>query len=401
MPIYRYVGYAPDGQPVRGRKTAPTEEEARLQLEDDHIEVEALDRVWWDVPLTLRRKVTSKDLLVFVRHLASLVKSRMTTAQALDVLYRQTASEPLRRVIMELAIQVRSHAKLSVAMAQHPEVFDQTFVEMVAVGERTGSLDRMLTRLGDKLKRTQKIKARVRRASIYPIVLLGTVVVVGGFLIVYVVPKFAEIFRNGGYELPQSTLFLIGVSEIVRGSGPYLLLGLAGMVAYVPRFLYRASLRDAVDAVMFRIPVIRRFTLNGALANYCMTLDMALASGIPLLTSVQMSADMLDNRRVAAALRQAATELQSHGSRLAPALERTRLFPADLIARTAVGEKAGDLQAQMQDAADFYEDEVLDSTDQLLAYLEPALIIIASLFVGALLLGVYNPMFQAIRYMSE
>ncbi|HEX8830661.1 MAG TPA: type II secretion system F family protein [Longimicrobium sp.] len=341
-------------------------------------------------------RVPKKQMMLFTRRLASLLHSGLTPAHALGVLRRRLAQKALRRVVDQITVRVQSGSTLADAMEEHPRVFPPSYVASVSVGERTGSLDVVLKRMGTALHRTQQVRAKIRSAAIYPAFVLVALGLVGWYMLTRIMPQFASIFADAGVELPAVTRSLLWASATATRLGPGILLVFAGTAMGLARLYARPGIRRATDRYLVKIPVVGPLAEGGAMAQYCRMLSTMLFGGVGVSAAMRMSADTLGNHHIAEAIRAAASDVGA-GMRVEEALERTRAIPPEVLSSTGVGETGGTLPEQMELLAEYYEEFVLEEVDTAAKLIEPVLILLVFGLVATLVFGIYLPLFKVAR----
>lgn len=341
-------------------------------------------------------RVPKKQMMLFTRRLASLLHSGLTPAHALSVLRRRLPQKALRRVVDQITVRVQSGSTLADAMEEHPRVFPPSYVASVSVGERTGSLDVVLKRMGTALHRTQQVRAKIRSAAIYPAFVLVALGLVGWYMLTKIMPQFAGIFADAGVELPAVTRSLLWASATATRLGPGILLIFVGTVMGLGRLYARPGIRRATDRYLVKIPVVGPLAEGGSMAQYCRMFSTMLFGGVGVSSAMRMSADTLGNHHIAEAIRAAAADVGA-GMRVEEALERTRAIPAEVLSSTGVGETGGTLPEQMELLAEYYEEFVLEEVDTAAKLIEPVLILLVFGLVATLVFGIYLPLFKVAR----
>lgn len=330
---------------------------------------------------------------LLARQLASLLKAGVPLLQALDLL--ATGSAPwLRQRLQDIRRHVAEGHSLHQALRRHPEQFDRLYCSLVAVGEQSGTLDRLLERLARERDKGQQLQRRIRQALRYPVLVLLIALLVCVILLVEVVPQFEAMFAGFGAALPAATRLVIALSEQLRQSGPFVLLAsLLSLSAY--RYLYtrHPALRLRQDRLQLRLPLLGRVQQQGLTAQFARTLATTFAAGVPLLEALDACAEVAGNRVFQQAIRHVRQEV-SGGQPLHVALRAAKVFPPLAIQMIAVGEEAGALDSLLERIADYYETEVDTMVDTLTSLLEPMIMAMLGLLVGGLVLAMYLPLFQ-------
>lgn len=399
MPLFRFAAEAPHGEVLVGRRTASSRDELWDSLQAERLEVRWIRKAWWDFELRLpRRRLPLGQVEAFTRMLASLLRS-LTTAQALDVLGRQLPSARLRPVVNAVRLDVHRGTPLNQALRRHPDVFDATYCAVVEQGERTGTLDQMLGHLAYMLERVGKLRSEFWKAAAYPVVVLGTVLLMTVYILVVVLPEFDQIFRQYELELPLVTTVLLDASAILSKHSTLLLVGSAVVLFGTARAVRLPGVRPRWDALLLRLPLIGRLLTGAAMASFCHYMSVSLGGGVMVVQALRMTAETQTNQAVARSLRAAAKEVAA-GRGLAQALSQTRRVPALVVAIIEVGERSGELPEMLRHTAQTYEEEVLRDVQLLVRATEPLMILLLTAIVALLVSAVYSPVMKAFSSFS-
>ena len=398
MTQFDYVALDEAGREKRGRVPAANIEEARQRLTAKKLYVvsvgEGAERPAAGAPLLSigPKRLNAKQLTLFTRQLATLARVS-PLEESLRTIARQTESEKARTVIGVVHGGVLEGRSLAEAMQREEKSFPQLYRAMVSAGEGAGSLPVILDRLADLQERQAQVRAKLFAALAYPIVLAIVAMFVVGALMIYVVPKVVEQFDTVGQQLPLLTRIVIALSNVLAGWWWLILLVAGGMAFLSWRLLQDAARRLAFDRALLRLPVIGRLIRDLHAARLARTLATMVASRLPLIDGLTLSARTVHNR----ALRQASEEMVEAirgGGSLSAGLRRTGLFPPLLVYLTASGESSGQLDAMLERAADYLEREFDSFTAAALAMLEPAIIVIMGVIVAAIVLSILLPILQ-------
>ncbi len=398
MTQFDYVALDVSGREKRGRVPAANVEEARQRLVAKKLYVvsvgEGAERPAAGAPLLSigPKRLSAKQLTLFTRQLATLIRVS-PLEESLRTIARQTESEKARIVVETVHGGVLEGRSLSDAMQREEKSFPQLYRAMVAAGERAGSLPVILDRLADLQERQAQVRAKLFAALAYPIVLAIVAMFVVGALMIYVVPKVVEQFDTVGQQLPLLTRVVIGISSIFAGWWWLILLVVGGLAFLGWRLLQNPARRLAFDRAVLRLPLLGRLIRDLHAARLSRTLATMVASRLPLIDGLALSARTVRNH----ALRQASEEMVEAirgGGSLSAALRRTGLFPPLLVYLTASGETSGQLDAMLERAADYLEREFDSFTAAALAMLEPAIIVVMGAIVAAIVLSILLPILQ-------
>lgn len=340
------------------------------------------------------RQISPRDLTLFSRQLATLLTAGVPLLQAFHVLGESLSKPAMRLVVQALGMDVSAGASMAQALSRHPLTFDALYVNLVAAGEQSGTLDRMLERLAGHLEKRERLKARVRKALWYPSTVVAVGFAVSAILLIKVVPQFEQMFEGVGASLPPLTRLTIELSEFAQ-QWWLVLLGSAGVMAGAARWWVKRSARArfAAHGLALRLPVVGTILEQAAVARFCRTLATAFAAGVPLVEALKTAAGACGNDVYCQAVAAVQNEVAS-GQRLHLAMRATRRFPPLALQMVAIGEEAGALDSMLTRVADHFEREVDDRVDTLTSLLEPLIIVVLGVVVGGLVLAMYLPIFQ-------
>ena len=343
--------------------------------------------------LTMQKQMQTKDVTVFSRQTATMLKSGLPLIQALDVA-AQSSKPHVKRFMLSLRSQVASGIDLSETLRAYPKLFDRLYCDLVAAGEVSGNLDVMLDRIASFQEKNQRLKANIKKAMTYPVSVMLVASVVVTVLLVKVIPSFESTFNGLGSELPSFTLWVIALSEFVQKSWANIVLSVLGslIVGYLgvkksPRIAY------FFDGLLLRLPLIGQITYLGAVSRFARTLATTYGAGMPMLKALEASAGAAGNTFLIAKIN-AIKEQVSQGSLLTVALQNSGHFPPLLVQLSKVGEEAGDLEGMFNKAAETYEQMVEDSVDTMTSLLEPIIISFLAVVIGGIMVAMYLPIFQ-------
>ena len=355
----------------------------------------------WVSRLPWMRPVAPKELAIFTRQLGTLLRAGLPLLRGLEVLARQQGNPRFRRIIEAMAEHIRSGSTLSDAMRHHPRVFDRLYVNMIKAGEAGGVLDGVLDRLARFQEKSLQLRGKVRAAMVYPVIVLGVAVIIVAGLLVFVVPKFRQIFADllKGAPLPPLTRAVLAVSEGVQHNA--LLVAGGAVAAWIGFRFFRRTAPGArlVDTALVRTPLFGDLVLKAIVARFARTLGTLLSSGVPILASLLITRDTCDNTRVAGAITRVHDRVKA-GAPVARPLENTGVFPPMVTSMIEVGEQSGQLPEMLNKVADIYEDEVDNAVAGLGALIEPVLILGLACVVGTIVIALFLPIVRIVQLLS-
>lgn len=384
-----------DGRIVERVFEASSRDLLRLNLEEQGFFVFNIRRRLFgsSVEGTQQGHVTGARFLSFNQELLVLIRSGLPIFQVIETLIEQMEAGALREVLREMREDIKAGSSLSEAFAKYPHFFPHLYVASIRAGEKTGDLPLTIGRFIDYQKRVEVIRARIRSASFYPILLTTLASFVLAFMLLYVVPNFTQIFTDANLELPLLTRLLIGFAD---GLSTFLPLIIAVVVVgffVFRRFMRSVSGRLVLDRILLRLPFFGILSRDYAISSFARTLGTTLASGTPLVPAMTMSRGTLNNRCLEQEMVSAVQRVEE-GTALSESLSRTSFFPPIALRMVAVGETTGALTAMLADLADFYESEVEKRLVKLTTMIEPILMMVMGLLIGLIVLAMYIPIFQ-------
>lgn len=346
--------------------------------------------------------ISSKLLTSFTRQLATLIDAGLPLLRGLDVLRKQEKNPVLKRTLAELAEAVEGGSTFSEALAQHPKIFTRLYVNMVRAGEAGGVLDVTLMRLADFQEKAQKIKSKVISAMVYPTVVIFVAITILIFLMVVIVPKFQEIFRDllQGKELPLLTQMVMAASNVIKSQALLVIGALAGLVIAIKLLGKTGKGRYVLDKIKLNAPVFGQLIRKVGIARFARTLGTLIASGVPILQALNIVRDTAGNAVVADAVGRV-HESVKEGERIVQPLEACGVFPPMVISMVDVGEETGALPDMLMKIADVYDDEVDNAVTALTSLLEPIMIVFLAVIVGTIVIAMFLPLISIITTMGQ
>lgn len=402
MPVFTYRGTNRAGATVSGELAATSKSELVNSLKRQQISVTKMSEKGKEFSLpTFGGGVDSKELAVFTRQFSVMIDAGLPLVQCLEILAGQQENKVFQNVLTGTRGAVESGSTLSAAMRQHEKVFDALYVNLVEAGETGGILDTILQRLSTYIEKNVKLKRAVKSALVYPIAVLSVAAGVIVLLLWKVVPIFATLFLGLGVDLPLPTRIVIGLSNFVGSIFGFLILvALVGAIIGLKVWYKTPVGRMAIDRILLKLPLIGILLRKIAVARFTRTLGTLISSGVPILEGLEITARTAGNAVIESSLMQVRKALEG-GRNLADPLKETDVFPGMVTQMIGVGEQTGAMDAMLQKVADFYEDEVDAAVKDLLAALEPAMIVVLGLVVGGIVISMYLPLFSLIGQLSK
>jgi type IV pilus assembly protein PilC len=396
--VYDYTGRDPSGQRVTGTLVGDSTALVTARLREMGyvpLRVSAQNR-GMKREINIRKRVPLKELAVFSRELATMVSAGVPILKSLAILERQTESRLLATTIADIRVEIERGASLSAALSKHPKVFGNLYVSMIKAGETGGVLENVLDRIAQNLEREVSLRQRIRAAMTYPVVVLGFVTLILLAMLLFVVPQFKSIYGELGGQLPLPTRILLAVSNAFKSKFLIILAIVALIVFLVRRYKKTEQGQELWDRLKLRIPVFGQLFQKTALARFARVLSVLNKSGVPILQSLDVVAETVNNSLMSKAVLDVQQSVKE-GESLAKPLARHTIFPPMVVQMLAVGEETGALDTMLEKVAIFYDDEVTATVDSLTAIIEPMMIFFVGGAVGLSVIALYMPMFNIIK----
>lgn len=342
----------------------------------------------------LGNPITPADIALFTRQLATLLKAGIPLLQAFDMIGEGFDSRAMRTMVQGLKQEIAAGNSLTAALSKQPQCFNPLYCSLIAAGEQAGTLETLLERVATHLEKSQRLKARIKKAMTYPLVVVLVAMLVSSILLIHVVPQFESLFAGIDTPLPRFTLLVIGLSEFMQGAW-WMLLLTAIASAWGIRRAYRRhnGLRLWLDTGLLKLPLAGTLLKKAAVARYARTLATTFAAGVPLTQALDSVAAAAGNERFTQAITRMRQDV-AIGMQLNRTMTASGLFPGMAIQMTAIGEESGALDSMLEKVADHYETDVDNLVDNLSSLMEPLIMVVLGSIVGALVIAMYLPIFQ-------
>lgn len=340
-------------------------------------------------------KITDKELLLFTRKMATMMKAGLAIVPALEMLKVQNENPSFAPIIEELLLQINAGVPLSQCLERHPNLFDVVYVNLIKAGEASGNLDTFLDRITYALEKSIKIRKAIKSAMMYPIILLIVAFSVVGVMMIFVVPVFVEIFADAGLELPFATRIVMNISDFLRS--PY---AVAFGIGAIITFKVLKGILTSNDALMMKfdkyimtVPVLGKLVSDSIMARMAMILANLIAGGVNLVEALEIVKNSISNLKIQTSLEKVKREIYS-GRPFSKSLRETGDFPETMCGFIEVGEETGKLNEMLGTVALYYEEEFDDSVDAFSQLLEPIMIVFLGVIIGFILVAMYTPIFE-------
>jgi len=394
---FTYKAVRQDGEPVEGELDAADEGGVIRQLQGEGL-IPILVRPAGGLRSPLRRartrRLTGKEIALLTRELSTLLEAGLTLDRSLQILIDLTEDERIVRILENLQERVRGGSTFAAALEGQDGQFPRLYVNMVRAGEASGALEAVLARLADYLERSAELKETVTSALIYPAILLVVAGLSVILLLVFVVPQFTAMFEDMGATLPLPTRIVIGVGDLFRGYWWAMLAVVALVALAVERWLQDPVVRTRVDHKLLELPLLGDLLWKLETARFCHTLATLLKNGLPLLSALNLSKEVVSNRKLSGLLDEAGEDLK-HGRGLAEPVARREILPQMALQMIRVGEESGSLDAMLAKVAQVYDRETQASVKRMLALLEPVVIVGLGILIAGIIISIIIPILDA------
>ena len=403
MPYFNYTIRDANGQTRSGKVEAPNAEELRKRLQAEGLQVLEVteDRKAPRVPAGGYGRVKLTDLAIFARQFSTMLDAGVSLIRCLDVLQAQTNNARLRKILMDLSARVESGESLSRSMARHPKAFSQLIIGLIRAGEVGGVLEESLQRIAAFLEKDVQLRRKIRTALTYPVIVLLVAIGIVIFLVSWLVPQFAQLFKELGIEeLPAPTQFLVDLSALFTQRWYVVIIAVVAILIAYKLFVSTRVGRRVADRVKLRVPVFGPLHHKIVMARFSRTMGTLLASGMPILQAMETVAGVVGNSVVSDAVIESRARIRE-GEKIADPLQRSKMFPPMVVHMVSVGEESGSLDHMLNKIADFYENEVEMTIASLTAAIEPVMIVLLGFIVGFIVIAMFLPMIEVISNLSQ
>ncbi len=340
------------------------------------------------------KKIKPLDIAFFSRQMATMMKAGVPLLQSFDIISEGAENPNMQTLVNSLKQEVSAGNSFATALRQKPEYFDDLYCNLVDAGEQAGALESLLDRVASYKEKTEKLKAKIKKAMTYPTAVLIVAAIVTGILLIKVVPQFQSVFSSFGAALPTFTLMVVGLSEFVQQWWLGIIsVFFAGFFIFKRAYKRSQKFRDRIDRLMLKLPVIGPLIFKSSVARYARTLATTFAAGVPLVEALDSVAGATGNVVFRNAVNKVKQDV-STGMQLNFSMRSTGVFPSLAIQMTAIGEESGALDTMLDKVATYYEDEVDNMVDSLTSLMEPMIMVVLGVVVGGLVLAMYLPIFQ-------
>ena len=339
-------------------------------------------------------RITEKDITLFTRQLATMMKAGVPLLQAFDIVGKGASNQAVAKLLMDVKADVETGSSLNQAFRKYPLHFDSLFCNLVGAGEAAGILDSLLDRLATYKEKILAIKSKIKAALFYPVAVIVVAIVITAVIMIFVIPAFKEVFKSFGADLPAPTLMVIAMSDFMVANW-YLVFGILGGSLYGFFFMWKRSekMQAVMDRLLLRLPIFGDIIRKATMARWARTLSTMFAAGVPLVEALDSVAGASGNYVYYIATKQIQSEV-STGTNLTVSMQNTNVFPNMVIQMVSIGEESGQLDAMLSKVADFFEAEVDDAVEAMSSLMEPIIMVVLGTLIGGMVVAMYLPIFK-------
>ncbi len=390
-----WEGVDKNGKRIKGEQPGRSETLVKAELRRQGIKPVKVKKKPKPLFGARKKKITTKDIAVFSRQLATMMSAGVPLVQSFEIVGRGHENPSMQELILQIKDDIEGGNTLTEALRKHPLYFDDLFCNLVEAGEQAGVLETLLHKIAEYKEKTESLKGKVKKALTYPAAVVVVAFIVSAILLIFVVPQFEELFKGFGADLPAFTQLVINLSRFMQDNW-YFVFGGIGVAIYAFMYFKKRSLafNRFLDRLFLRIPVIGPQILHkSAIARFARTLSTMSAAGVPLVEALESVAGASGNAVYSDAILDM-REAVATGQQLQQAMRQTNLFPNMVIQMIAIGEESGSIDSMLAKVADFYEEEVDNAVDSLSSLMEPMIMAFLGVVVGSLVIAMYLPIFK-------
>ena len=388
--VFEWEGKDRNGKQVRGEIRAGGENQVKSTLRRQGVTPSKIKKR----RMSAGKRIKPKDMAIFTRQLATMMKAGVPLLQAFDIVGRGNPNPSVTRLLNDIRTDVETGTSLSVAFRKYPLYFDNLYCNLVEAGEAAGILDQLLDRLAVYMEKTEAMKSKIKSALMYPISVLVVAFVVTAVIMIFVVPAFKEVFSNFGADLPGPTLMVIAISEVFVSYWWLIFGGIGGgLYFFMQAWRRNVKLQQFMDRLLLKMPIFGVLVDKSCTARWTRTLSTMFAAGVPLVEALDSVGGASGNWVYESATIKIQQEV-STGTALTTAMTNANLFPSMVLQMCAIGEESGSIDHMLGKAADFYESEVDDMVAGISSLMEPIIIVILGTVIGGIVVAMYLPIFK-------
>ncbi|SEJ16349.1 type IV pilus assembly protein PilC [Deinococcus reticulitermitis] len=406
MPVYEYRARDRGGKVLKAQMEAESEAQVRDALRSKSLmilEIKAPKtglNADIKIPGLTDKPPGLKEVAVFSKQLATLINAGVPLVQSLAILQRQLESKSFQTILKKVRSEVESGSPLSDALQQYPKVFGRLFINLVRAGETSGTLDSVLERIAEFQEKQLALQGKIKSALTYPVIVLIFAIGITYFLLTTIVPQFAGILTELNAPLPFITRMLIAVSDFLKGSVLYMVLGVVALTFAYRWYYSKPQGRHVIDDLKLRAPVFGNLIRKSAISSFARTFGLLVSSGVNIIESLEITKGTANNAIVEESIENAKNVVLV-GDQMSSSMVTSKIFPPMVVSMVAIGEETGSLDTMLGKVADFYDREVDEAVESLTAAIEPIMIVFLGGIVGLIVAGMFLPMFSIIGQLSQ
>jgi type IV pilus assembly protein PilC len=387
---FAWEGKDKTGKPVRGELRAPGEAMVNATLRRQGIVVSKVKKQGSGKG----GKVGRKDIALFTRQLATMMKAGVPLLQSFDIVGKGAPNPAVGKLVYEIKTEVETGSSLAQAFRKYPLYFDQLFCNLVQAGEQAGILETLLDRLATYQEKILAIQSKIKSALFYPIAIIVVAFIITAVIMIFVIPAFKEVFSNFGADLPAPTLFVMAISDFfVKYWYLIFTLAIGGVIGFLQAWKRSLAVQIFMDRLMLKMPMFGELVRKSVIARWTRTLSTMFAAGVPLVEALDSVGGASGNYVYAQATKQIQNEV-STGTSLTNAMQNVNVFPSMVLQMVSIGEETGALDGMLSKVADFYEAEVDDAVEALSSLMEPVIMVVLGTLIGGMVIAMYLPIFK-------
>lgn len=392
--LYQWEGRNKKNIIVSGEMRVESSSILKSLLKEQNIQPLKVKEVRENFLFKRKRRVTAKEITIFTRQLATMIKAGVPLVKSFDIVAEGLENESLKEVVIDIKNEIASGTPFSTALRKHPKHFDDLFCNLVKAGEQSGSLEEMFESISIYKEKTEKIKAKIKKALIYPTIVLVASFAITVLLLVEVVPQFQNMFENFGGKLPAFTQLVVNLSDFFQSYWFLMMLFVIGISYLFIHLKVNSKLfNQKLDLLLLKTPVFGKIIKNASIARYTRTLATTFKAGVNLVDGIEYAAGASGNYKYYLGAMKIKDDVTT-GQQLHFAMQNSKLFPPMVTQMTAIGEESGSLENMLFKSATLFEDEVDNSIDNLTSIMEPMIMVVLGVIIGGLLIAMYLPIFS-------
>lgn len=395
MAEFQYRVITPQGKEKKGSMEAKTAEQVTMQLKAQKnvvLSVEEASLMSRDINLSFGSKVSARDYSIFCRQFVSIIKAGVSVINALEMMRDQTENKVLKKALKGVHEDVSKGEPMAAAMKKRAKVFPSMLCNMVEAGEASGSLEVAFERMAVQFEKENKLKQSVKKAMIYPIVLIVVMIGVLFLMMIWVIPNFMGMFAELDTQMPWSTQLVVNMSDFVIDKWWLILIIMAAVILLFKIYASSPSGKFVIGGMKLKIPFLGKLQMKSECARLGRTLCTLLSAGVPMIDSIEITARSMENVHYKKALMDAKEQV-TRGVAFSRPLKTCGLFPPMVVHMVSIGEETGNIEDMLENVAGYYEDDVQVATEQMMALMEPMIIIVMAVMVGFMIMAIMQPMF--------